>query len=230
MPTSNLLHLESEFHGTDGYLSYTVFSCLQWQRPNLELMHHKAEHKFAIMHAEPLDERDIKILEWAYVGEVLRAVNLIAKHETSLVLFLDSRTSSLVFPAIESAWTRVAELDPHWRFDLTFANEAEVLSGHSDYPFCKQAKAIIEGHSLGIKLCDLPLTDPAFVNKLDFEEKVIKSGAEICLYNVDEMPANNNLADALHFLPVHEICQHFGKDPQTLWLGSYYLRLAEVSQ
>lgn len=228
MQASNLFHLEFEYEGIDGYLSYRVYSCPEWKRPNLEFMQEAGDHRFVVLHSDPLDERDIMTLERAYVDGVMSAVNVIAKHETSLELFLDGGASSTAFPAIESGWTKAAELDPHWSFSLTFANQAEALSGRSDYPFWEQVKAVIELHSLGIKPYDIPVIDPASVVLFD-PDTMFTSEIGICSYNTKTAPPIAKPIDCFSCPPfkvsLESIYDLFGHNTPTM--TDYYRRRSD---
>lgn len=144
--------------------NHVVFSCLQWKTPSLEVMPQAAKQSFAVMYGDPLNPYTSAALERAHVLGAMSAVRLIAAHEDSLYLFLDSGVTSATFQEIESLWLRVICMS-HIRLTVNFANVNEVYSGHSDYVFWEDAKEILESYNLGIESYDLKALD-------DFSDKV----------------------------------------------------------
>ncbi|MNF78480.1 hypothetical protein D3C84_606650 [compost metagenome] len=138
--------------------NHVVFSCLQWKTPSLEVMPQAAKQRFAIMCGDHLNPYITAALERAYILGAMSPVKLIAVHEDSLYLFLDSGVSSATFQEIESLWIQVMCMSPI-RLTVDFANVNEVYSGHSDYVFWQVAKEILESYTLGIEQYDLASLD-----------------------------------------------------------------------
>ncbi|MBK5516552.1 hypothetical protein [Pseudomonas sp. TH10] len=144
--------------------NHVVFNCLQWKTPSLEVMPQAAKQRFAVICGDYLNPYVTAALERAYILGAMSAVKLIAVHEDSLYLFLDSGVSSATFQKIESLWLQVMCMS-HIRLTVDFANVNEVYSGHSDYVFWEDAKEILESNDLGIEPYDLKALD-------DFSDKV----------------------------------------------------------
>lgn len=159
MSTPALFHPECDPVTVVGGPDYVIYSCLQWQDPNLRLMAQAAKQTFCVMHGDYLDHRFITDLERAYLRGALAPVKLIAIHEQGLDIFLDSKVSSSTIPAIEAIW----EIDTHLysgrHYTVAFASEDEIYSERSDYPFWPVAKEIMESTSLGLSPYELPSFD-----------------------------------------------------------------------
>ncbi|QJI41055.1 hypothetical protein HKK52_09025 [Pseudomonas sp. ADAK2] len=157
MSFSDIFHPESDPVEPHDTPNHVVFSCVQWKTPNLEMMPRAAKQSFPVMYGDPsnpLNPYTSAVLERAYLLGAMSAVKLIAVHEDSLYLFLNSGVSSVTLQEIESLWTRVISMSPI-RLIVDFANINEVYSGHSDYVFWQVAKEILESYSLGIEQYDL---------------------------------------------------------------------------
>lgn len=167
MPFSDIFHPECNPVEPHDAPHHVVFSCVQWKTPSLEVMPQAAKQSFAVMYGDPsnpLNPYTSAALERAYVLGAMSAVKLIAVHEDTLYLFLDSEVSSTTFQEIESLWAMVISMGPI-RLAVDFANVNEVYSGHSDYVFWEDAKEILESNDLGIEPYDLKALD-------DFSDKV----------------------------------------------------------
>ncbi|MBJ7370691.1 MULTISPECIES: hypothetical protein [Pseudomonas] len=158
MSFSDIFHPEFDPVEPHGAPNHVVFSCLQWKTPSLEVMPRAAKQRFAVMYGDSLNPYTSAALERAYILGAMSAVKLIAAHEDSLYLFLDSAVSSATFQEIESQWIQVMCMS-HTRLAVDFANVDEVLSGRSDYCFWQVAKEILESYSLGIEQYDLASLD-----------------------------------------------------------------------
>ena len=161
MPFSDIFHPECNPVEPHDAPHHVVFSCVQWKTPSLEVMPQAAKQSFAVMYGDPsnpLNPYTSAALERAYILGAMSAVKLIAVHEDSLYLFLDSGVSSATFQEIESLWMQVVCMS-HIRLTVDFANVNEVYSGHSDYLFWEVAKEILESYSLGIEQYDLASLD-----------------------------------------------------------------------
>lgn len=161
MPFSDIFHPECDPVEPYDAPNHVVFSCLQWRTPSLEVMPQAAKQCFAVMYGDPsnpLNPYTSAALERAYILGAMSAVKLIAVHEDSLYVFLDSGVSSATFQEIESMWIQVICMS-HTRLTVDFANVNEVYSGHSDYLFWQNAKEILESYSLGIAPYDLKTLD-----------------------------------------------------------------------
>ena len=161
MPFSDIFHPECDPIEPADAPNHAVFSCLQWKTPSLEVMPRAAKQFLAIMYGDPTNPINPYVaaaLERAYVLGAMSAVKLIAVHEDSLYLFLDSGVSSTTFLEIESLWIEVMCMSPT-RLTVDFANVDEVYSGRSDYLFWRDAKEILKSYSLGIKQYDLASLD-----------------------------------------------------------------------
>jgi hypothetical protein len=164
MPFSEIFHPECEPIEPHDAPNHVVFSCLQWKTPSLEVMPQAAKQRFAVMCSDHLNPYVTAALERAYILGAMSPVKLIAVHDDSLYLFLDSGVSSATFQKIESLWLQVMCMS-HIRLTVDFANVNEVYSGHSDYVFWEDAKEILESNDLGIEPYDLKALD-------DFSDKV----------------------------------------------------------
>ncbi|WP_408600523.1 hypothetical protein [Pseudomonas sp. PLMAX] len=158
MPFSDIFHPECDPVEPHDAPNHVVFSCLQWKTPSLEVMPQAAKQSFAVMYGDPLNPYTSAALERAYILGAMSPVKLIAAHEETLYLFLDSGVSSATFQEIESLWIQVMCMSPV-RLTVDFANVNEVFSGHSDYVFWQVAKEILESYSLGIEPYDLASLD-----------------------------------------------------------------------
>jgi len=161
MPFSDIFQPECHPIARHDVPNHVVFSCLQWKTPNLEVMPRAAKQCFAVMYGDPsspLNPYTSAALERAYILGAMSAVKLVAVHEDSLYLFLDSEVSSATFQEIESLWIQVRCMS-HTQLTVDFANVNEVYSGHSDYVFWQLAKEILESYSLGIEPYDLMALD-----------------------------------------------------------------------
>lgn len=161
MPFSDIFHSECDPVEPSDAPHHVVFSCVQWRTPNLEVMPQAAKQCFAVMYGDPADFINPYVaaaLERAYVLGAMSPVKLIAVHEDSLRLFLDSGVSSATFQEVESLWEQVICMS-HIRLTVDFENVNEVHSGHSDYVFWQDAKEILEFYSLGIAPYDLKALD-----------------------------------------------------------------------
>jgi hypothetical protein len=159
MPISALLHLECDPVEPIEGMKHAVFSCLQWKRPNLEVMPQAAKQRFAIMYSGWLDGDVINTLERAHIFGAMSPVNLIAIHGDELRLFLDASVSSTTFPTIETLWEWVSEIDSRRPWKVIFSTAVEVSSGHSEYALWEDAKEIFDSYSLGIEPYTLPTID-----------------------------------------------------------------------
>ncbi|CAI8873758.1 DUF4265 domain-containing protein [Pseudomonas jessenii] len=158
MPFSDFFHPECDPVEPHDAPNHVVFSCLQCKTPSLDVMPQAAKQSFAVMYGDPLNPYTSAALERAYILGALSPVKLIAVHEETLYLFLDSGVSSATFQEIESLWIQVMCMSPV-RLTVDFANVNEVYSGHSDYAFWQIAKEILESYSLGIEPYDLKALD-----------------------------------------------------------------------
>lgn len=138
--------------------NHVVFRCLQWKTPSLEVMPQAAKQRFAVICSDHLNPYVTAALERAYILGAMSPVKLIAVHEDSLRLFLDSGVSSATFQEVESLWEQVICMS-HIRLTVDFENVNEVHSGHSDYVFWQDAKETLESYSLGIAPYDLKALD-----------------------------------------------------------------------
>ncbi|KYC17533.1 hypothetical protein [Pseudomonas sp. ABFPK] len=159
MSTPVIFHAECEPVTEGGGPGYIIYSCLQWQDPNLRLMAQAAKQTFCVMHGDYLDHRFITALERAYLRGALAPVKLIAIHEQVLDIFLDSKVSSSSLPAIEAIWEFDTHLYSGRHYTVAFASEDEIYSGSSDYPFWPVVKEIMESTTLGISPYELPCYD-----------------------------------------------------------------------
>jgi hypothetical protein len=164
MPFSDFFHPECDPVEPQDALNHAVFSCLQWKTSSLKVMPQAAKQCFAVMYDDHLNPYVTAALERAYILGAMSPVKLIAVHEDSLRLFLDSGVSSATFQEVESLWEQVICMS-HIRLTVDFENVNEVYSGHSDYVFWEDAKEILESYDLGIESYDLKALD-------DFSDKV----------------------------------------------------------
>lgn len=154
---SHLLHLESPPVALDG-LHYAVFSCLQWKTPNLELMTQASKQRFAILYNQPLENSFVmETLEQAHIQGAMSGVKVVAVHKNLLYLFLSKEVASITFPAIETLWTPITELDINQGLKVDFACENEVYSGRSDYAFWPAVKEILASNELGVEQYVTPI-------------------------------------------------------------------------
>ena len=161
MPFSDIFHPECNPVEPHDAPHHVVFSCVQWKTPSLEVMPRAAKQSFAVMYGDPsnpLNPYTSAALERAYILGAMSAVKLIAVHEDSFYLFLDSGVSSATFQEIESLWMQVMGMS-HIRLTVDFASVSEVYSGRSDYLFWQDAKDILESYHLGIEQYDLASLD-----------------------------------------------------------------------
>lgn len=158
MPFSDIFHPECDPVEPHDAPNHVVFSCLQWKTPSQEVMPQATKQSFAVMYCDPLNPYVTATLERAYILGAMSAVKLIAAHEDSLYLFLDSGVSSTTFLEIESLWNQVTCMS-HTRLRVDFANVNELYSGNSDYVFWQVAKEILELYSFRIKQYDLKALD-----------------------------------------------------------------------
>lgn len=158
MPFSDIFHPECNPVEPHDAPHHVVFSCVQWKTPSLEVMPQAAKQRFAVMYGDHLNPYITAALERAYILGAMSPVKLIAVHEDSLHLFLDSGVSSSTFQEIESMWIQVMCIS-HIRLTVDFANVNEIYSGRSDYVFWQDAKEILESYSLGIAPYDLKALD-----------------------------------------------------------------------
>ena len=157
MPFSDIFHPECDPVEPYDAPHHVVFSCLQWKTPSLEVMPQAAKQSFAVMYRDPLNPYVTAALERAYILGAMSAVKLVAVHEDSLYLFLDSGVSSATFQEIELLWIQVMCMSI--RLTVDFASVSEVYSGRSDYLFWRDAKETLESYSLGITPYDLKVLD-----------------------------------------------------------------------
>ena len=158
MTFTDIFHPELDPREPHDVPNHVVFSCLQWKTPSLEVMPQAAKQRFAVMCSDHLNPYVTAALERAYILGAMSPVKLIAVHEDSLRLFLDSGVSSATFQEVESLWEQVICMS-HIRLTVAFENVNEVHSGHSDYVFWQDAKEILESYSLGIEPYDLKALD-----------------------------------------------------------------------
>lgn len=159
MSTPVLFHPECDPVTVVGEPDYVIYSCLQWQDQNLQVMAQAVKLTFCVMHGDYLDHRFITALERAYLRGALAPVKLIAIHGQDLSIFLDSKVASSSIPAIEAIWKIDTHLYSGRHYTVTFASEDKIYSGRSDYPFWPVAKEIIESNSLGLSPYELPSYD-----------------------------------------------------------------------
>lgn len=158
MTISPIFRIETVPSTLDGALSYVVFSCLQWKSPNLEVMAKAAQQRFAVLYNQPLEHSSVlETLEQAHVQGAMSGVKLVAVHKNLLYLFLSNDVASTTFPAIESLWALIRELDPNQGLEIVFACENEVYSGRSDYAFWPAVKEVLESNVLGIEQYQVPV-------------------------------------------------------------------------
>lgn len=167
---STIFHFECDSIEPPDAPNHLVLSCLQWKNPSLEVMPQAAKQCFAVMYGDHLNPYVTAALERAYILGAMSAVKLIAVHEDSFYLFLDSGVSSATFQEIESLWMQVMCMS-HIRLTVDFASVSEVYSGRSDYLFWRDAKEILESYSLGIAPYDLKALDD-FSNEVSIDEHV----------------------------------------------------------
>lgn len=70
MSTPVLLHPECDPVTVVGGPDYVIYSCLQWQDQNLQVMAQAAKQTFCVMHGDYLDELHVAVL--AALGGVLK--------------------------------------------------------------------------------------------------------------------------------------------------------------
>lgn len=158
MMFSHLFHPESTPVALDNALHYVVFSTLQWKTPNLDVMKKAAKQRFAILYNQPLEHSFVmETLEQAHIQGAMSGVKLVAVHKNLLYLFLSDDVASTTFPAIESLWAPIRELDLNQRLEIDFACENEVYSGRSDYAFWPAVKEVLESNVLGIEQYQVPV-------------------------------------------------------------------------
>lgn len=195
MPFSDIFHQECDPIEPADSPSHVVFSCLQWKTPSLMVMPLAAKQCFAVIYGDPSNPLSPYIstaLERAYILGAMSAVKLIAVHEDSLYLFLDSGVSSAIFQEIKSLWMQVMSMS-HTRLTVDFVNVAEAYSGHSDYSFSRLAKEILEFNSLGIEPYDLKslddLSDTGLIEEdLRFRRSLEDSQSRIINHCSDKIP------------------------------------------
>jgi hypothetical protein len=158
MSISDIFHLECDPVEPRDALNHAVFSCMQWKDPSLGVMAQAARQSFAVMYGGSPNCYVTAAIERAYVLGAMSAVKLIAVHEDTLHLFLDSGVSSATFQEIETLWALVVGMS-RIRLEVDFASVSEVYSGRSDYLFWQDAKEILESYALGIEQYDLASMD-----------------------------------------------------------------------
>ncbi|PRA51946.1 MULTISPECIES: hypothetical protein [Pseudomonas] len=210
MPFSEIFHPECEPIEPHDAPNHVVFSCLQWKTPSLEVMPQAAKQSFAVMSGDHLNPYVTAALERAYILGAMSPVKLIAVHEDSLRLFLDSGVSSATFQEVESLWEQVICMS-HIRLTVDFENVNEVHSGHSDYVFWQDAKEILESYSLGIAPYDLKalddFSDIGFIDEdLWFRQSQEDGQPETIQHcpietpNFAEIMGHNNCLMSLHYI------------------------------
>jgi len=158
MTFSSLFHRESTPVALENTLHYVVFSTLQWKTPNLDVMTQAAKQRFAILYNQPLEHSFVMdTLEQAHIQGAMSGVKVVAVHKNSLYLFLSNDVAGATFPAIESLWTPIREMDLNQRLEIDFSCENEVYSGRSDYAFWPAVKEILEANVLGIEQYQVPV-------------------------------------------------------------------------
>ncbi|RON42280.1 hypothetical protein [Pseudomonas brassicacearum] len=190
--------------------NHVVFRCLQWKTPSLEVMPQAAKQRFAVMCGDHLNPYITAALERAYILGAMSPVKLIAVHEDSLYLFLDSGVSSATFQEIESRWIQVMCMS-HIRLTVDFANVNEVYSGHSDYVFWEDAKEILESYDLGIESYDLKALDD-FSDKVFTDEELLffqpqedSQHCQVEMQNLAEVMGHSNyLMTECYFCPPYK--------------------------
>lgn len=216
MPFSDIFHPECNAVEPHDAPHHVVFSCVQWKTPSLEVMAQAAKQSFAVMYGDPsnpLNPYTSAALERAYVLGAMSAVKLIAVHEDTLYLFLDSEVSSTTFQEIESLWAMVISMGPI-RLAVDFANVNEVYSGRSDYVFWQDAKEILESYSLGITPYDLKalddFSDEGFIDDdlwfLQPQEDGQPEPIQHCpveMLNIAKMMGHSNCLRAPYYLHPH---------------------------
>ncbi|VVO76707.1 hypothetical protein [Pseudomonas fluorescens] len=140
----------------DYFIVYSIFGCAQAKDVSLKDLPQPAMQSFAVIHPQCVDDEVFQILEAARNVGALSPVKLMDVRGDSLYLFLDTKVSSTTFAAIESLWMTVLGTSDHGRMTVHFANEIEVFSGHSDYPYWCGAKEILETEKLGLAQDVLP--------------------------------------------------------------------------
>lgn len=194
---SEIFHPECDPIGSDDAPYHVVFSCLQWKNASLEVMPRAAKQTFAVIYSDTVNYHVTATLERAYVIGAMSAVRLIAVHQDTLHLFLDSGISSTTLQEIEALWTQVIFMSSI-HLVVNFACVNEVYSGCSDYIYWQAAKHIMEYYTLGIEQYDLfvlddfsvkefvdkefwpvchvqycPILMPSFANTLGYSKKFI---------------------------------------------------------
>lgn len=216
MPFSDIFHPECNPVEPQDAPHHVVFSCVQWKTPSLEVMPQAAKQSFALMYGDPsnpLNPYTSAALERAYILGAMSAVKLIAVHEDSLYLFLDSGVSSATFQEIESLWMQVICMS-QIRLTVDFANVNEVCSGRSDYVFCQVAREILESYSLGITPYDLKalddFSDEGFIDEdlwfLQPQEYGQPEPIQACpavMPNFANMTGHSNCLRAPHYIHPH---------------------------
>ncbi|NLU00265.1 MAG: hypothetical protein GXW88_06520 [Pseudomonas lundensis] len=197
--------------------NHVVFSCMQWKNPSLGVMPQAAKQRFAIMYSDPsnpLNPYVTAALERAYILGAMSAVKLIAVHEDSLYLFLDSGVSSATFQEIESLWIQVMCMS-QVRLTVDFANVNEVYSGRSDYFFWQDAKEILESYALGVEqydlasldgFSDLPSIDEHVWEYLSQRDSSQPGSIQVCpvgVPNIANMMGHSNCFMTLNYIQPH---------------------------
>jgi hypothetical protein len=132
-------------------IKYRVFEC--WHKgeaENLEPIPKSSCQRFAVIYQGVFDHGLMDALEHAFRLDGISPVKLIDVNKRSLYIFLDAKVASSSVAAIESIWLKVAKSACNGHWDVHFASESEIWSGHSDYDFLSAAKEVLESHKLGI--------------------------------------------------------------------------------
>ncbi|VVQ23541.1 hypothetical protein [Pseudomonas fluorescens] len=155
--------------GSDGFsrtIKYRVFDCWHKGDENLVPEPKSSYQRFAVMYRGVFDHGLMDALEHSYRLGGISPVKLIDVNKRSLYIFLDAEVASISVAAIESIWLTVAQSGGNDHWDVHFASESEIWSGHSDYNFLSVAKEILESHTLGI--VDSSALTPHVVNCNNF--------------------------------------------------------------
>lgn len=153
-----LFHPECAPVSLDDALHYVVFSALQWKDPNLGVMTRAAKQRFAVLYNQPLEDRFMmETLEQAHIQGAMSGVKLVAVHKNLLRIFLSDEVVGTTFPAIESLWEPIKDLDLNRRLEIDFSCEHEVYSGRSDYLFWPVVKEVLESNTVGIEQYQVPV-------------------------------------------------------------------------
>lgn len=135
---------------------YVLYSCLQWQHPNLCLLPEPTKQTFCVMYSDFLDDRFITLLERAHLRGALAAVKLISIFDDDLHIFLDGEISHNDFLSIKALWERDTSLYSGRHYKLAFETEVEVYSGHFEHPFGPLVKEVLGSTALGLSSLETP--------------------------------------------------------------------------